>query len=537
MDKARYKRNYDLHSWSGVTLGMFLFVVCFTGSVAVFALSETRIWEDPARRIAFSDEPAAVTETFNAWYTEQKQRGDVERLSLSWPAPTSPYYSALADVHLDSTDEHELITQRWHPVTLAPVETRLASMSQWLVDFHIYLKWPTMLGGHSAGAFVVGLAGILLLLSALTGGIAHTKLKEEAFSLRLDKSVRLKWQDSHKVIGLWGAPFHIMIGFTGAFMGIIATLTPVVAFLAFQGDTEALFAAVQGEHKEASGVEAQMIPFEDARKFMYPRATHPPQSMQIENYGDETATYTLFWGPSDRLAQDQLKISAVTGEPLPLEPLQETDTAFKRINAAIGPLHFGTFGGVAIKFAWFLLGLALSAITAFGTMMWIERRQHGNAGNRSDTFYNRLSKLNVGICAGLPVATAALFVQNVLYWGDEAQRGVSIASTYLGVWGVAIIYSFVRDNTYKANRELIGIAGVFLIVAALFNQALTELSDGSAEIHFRILMVDLTLVTLGAMAVWAAKALPTGRPEKARAIGSRSTSMQNTKSSNTVPAE
>lgn len=31
MDKARHKRNYDLHSWSGVTLGIFLFIVCFTG--------------------------------------------------------------------------------------------------------------------------------------------------------------------------------------------------------------------------------------------------------------------------------------------------------------------------------------------------------------------------------------------------------------------------------------------------------------------------------------------------------------------------
>ena len=293
MDKARHKRNYDLHSWSGVTLGIFLFIVCFTGSVAVFALNETQVWEDPARRIALQGDPAPITPTFEDWYEEQAKLGDVERLGLIWPSPTMPYYSAYASVHLDATDEHGWIEKRWHPETLAPLETQQASMSRWLVEFHIYLKWPSMLGGRLVGAFVVGLAGILLLLSIVTGVVAHTKLREEAFSLRFHKSIRLKWQDTHKVIGLWGVPFHAMIGFTGAFLGIIATMTPIVAFLAFQGNTAAIFTALEGENRAASDVPAQMISLEDARNFMRPDSDVPPRSISMQNYGDEAASYTL----------------------------------------------------------------------------------------------------------------------------------------------------------------------------------------------------------------------------------------------------
>lgn len=557
MDKARHKRNYDLHAWSGVTLGIFLYIVCFTGAVAVFATGETYVWEDPANRIALPSEPAPITETFDAWYAEQTQRGEVELLGLSWPTQTTPYYQAYADIHLHGGDEHEhghehegehdedhaheeahvhaWVEQRWHPETLAPLGTRQASMSEWLVDFHIYLKWPTMLGGYGVGSFIVGLAGILLLLSIITGVVAHTKMREEAFSLRFDKSVRLKWQDSHKVIGLWGAPFHVMIGFTGAFLGIIATMTPIVAFLAFQGNTTALLAAVEGEHQAASGVQAQMISLEEVRAFTRPGSDQSPYSVEIEHYGDETAAYTLVWEPSERLAVDLFKISAVTGETLPLSPLQETDTAFKRINASIGPLHFGTFGGVALKFLWFVLGLSLAVITAFGTMMWIERRQHGNVGNRSDRFYNRLSKLNVGVCSGLAVATAGLFLHNVIYWGDEAGRGLSIAWAYLGAWGLAIAYAFFRNGIYKANRELIAITGVLLILAALLNQVMTELPAGGMGHHTRTLITDLTLITFGVSAVVVAKALPQKRKDKVRIQDKRQ--VQPSKRSVSVPAE
>ena len=279
MDKARHKRNYDLHSWSGVTLGIFLFIVCFTGSVAVFAMNETHVWEDPAKRLEFSSEPAPITGIFNDWHAEQKELGDVEFLSLSWPSKTDPYYTAYADIHLDANDEHEWVEQRWHPQNLEPLVSRQASISQWLVDFHIYLKWPTMLGGRTVGAFLVGAAGILLLLSILTGVIAHTKLKEEAFSLRLEISVRRKWQDSHIVIGLWGAPFHIMIGFTGAFLGIITTLAPILAFLAFQGNTAALFAAFEGDRPANSDAPAQMMSLEDVRMIEHPESEQSPQSV------------------------------------------------------------------------------------------------------------------------------------------------------------------------------------------------------------------------------------------------------------------
>ncbi|MEM8862599.1 MAG: PepSY-associated TM helix domain-containing protein, partial [Chloroflexota bacterium] len=55
-NRDRQIRIYDLHSWSGISLGLFVFVVCFSGSLALF-FHEIQTWEDPARRLAVAAAP------------------------------------------------------------------------------------------------------------------------------------------------------------------------------------------------------------------------------------------------------------------------------------------------------------------------------------------------------------------------------------------------------------------------------------------------------------------------------------------------
>ena len=104
----------------------------------------------------------------------------------------------------------------------------------------------------------------------------------------------------------------------------------------------------------------------------------------------------------------------------------------------------------------------------------------------------------------------------MIYWGDEAGRGLSIAWCYLGVWAVAIAYAFLRDGVYKANRELIAITGALLVLAAVLNQLVTELPTRGIGGHTRTLIIDLTLIVFGVSAIAIAKALPQKRVEKKR---------------------
>ena len=298
----------------------------------------------------------------------------------------------------------------------------------------------------------------------------------------------------------------------------------------FQGDLVALFETVQGPQVEASGVSAEMISIDDFRLILHPETGVAPMSVSIQHYGDANAVYLGFWPATERLTTTEVfKISGVTGEQLEMTDIERGSSLPSRIVAATGPLHFGTFGGVAQKYLWFFLGLSLAVITALGTMMWIERRQHGNEGKRSDRFYNGLSRLNVGICTGLAVATAGLFVHNLIYWGAESGRGLSIAWAYFGVWIASVAYAFLRSGPYQANRELIGITGGLLILAAILNQGLTELPLGRIGQHIPTLMIDL-------IALAVAKKLPATRPEKAK-VKKAKAKAEDVPTSVTVPAE
>ena len=74
MDKGHRIRIYGLHAWSGITMGLFLFVVSFTGCLALFE-RELLTWEDP-RRLVVPDELTPVHGVIESWIVANAQGKD-----------------------------------------------------------------------------------------------------------------------------------------------------------------------------------------------------------------------------------------------------------------------------------------------------------------------------------------------------------------------------------------------------------------------------------------------------------------------------
>lgn len=523
MDRARHLRNYDLHSWTGIALGFFVFIVSLSGSIALFD-AELKSWEDPARRLVLTDNPVPVDPIFREFIAEQQAEGELNSASLRFPNQIEPYYSAFAFLE-DENGESHFHQRRWDPATGEEIPERGAGLSVWLLDFHRDLMWPDALGGRTVGRSLVGVVGVILMLAIFSGVIAHTKIFEELFTIRYWRSVRLKWQDTHKVAGLWGLPFFAMISATGAFLGIVAILSPLVAVLAFKGDTEALIEAVIGAPAEPAGIEAEMIPLDGLSSVLHSESGLKPDRVLINHWGDEEATYTLLYHADTQLAiYDSMTISAVTGEKAVNETF-ETRSAASRVSSAVTPLHYGTFGGehgsfasIALKILYLVLGLCLAIITAMGNMMWIERRLHGNDGSKSEVFYRRLSRFNVGVCSGMALASVAIFYLDKLYFGAEALRISWTGWTYFGVWFVAIFYALSVTNEYRSLVAILTATGVGLMGIPVLNAAVTGdvFWDALTSGHTASAWIDVACLICGALTVAAARSLPRTRPEKQR---------------------
>ncbi len=526
MDRARHKRNYDLHSWSGVTLGLFIYVVAFTGCFALF-YHEVQTWEDPARRLPMVEEPVDMQATLNDWIAE-KTAGDlhIDFLTFTYPSEVEPYYSAFLGVDIPREGgghDHEFSTQRWDPATGEALPERGEGLSLWLLEIHRKLMWPDFLGGVTVGRGIVGIAGVILLMSIITGVIAHTKILEELFTLRFFRSMRLKWQDAHKVFGLWGLPFYVMIAITGAVLGVVTLLAPVIALLTFKGDQEALIAAVLGEPQAPAGVEAQMISVDELRTLTEPTSGERLRYVVMNNFGDANAYFDLYFDPDTELMSvEGYQISGVTGERMEEGASEDsaidTSTPANRVLATMTPLHYGTYGGISLKFLYFVLGLALAVITGLGMMMWVERRKHGNVGSRSPQFYHALSKLTVGVTCGLPLATAAVFYADRLAPVAPEGRLAVVGWTYFLVWSGAIGFSLFRNDDYRTVRELLAASGALLAGVPLLDMATTgdffllSIFVGAGP----EVWVNLSCLVIGVLTVLSAVSLPRTRTDNSR---------------------
>ncbi|MEM9304332.1 MAG: PepSY-associated TM helix domain-containing protein [Pseudomonadota bacterium] len=516
MDRDRRVRIYDAHSWTGISLGLVLFVVCFTGSLAMFA-RDLQTWEDPARRLPLVADPIAIDPLFQQWVESEatEHEAEVTFMGMNYPTAEAPFFRGNVNLR-DPDGVVHFHQQRWDPATGAVIPDRQDGLATWVLDFHRDLMWPEFLGGRQIGRGLVGIFGIVMMLSILTGIITHRKILREMFTLRLRRSVRVKWKDGHNALGVWTLPFSIMIAFTGAWLGIIVLLLPVTGMLVVKGDSEKLIALLSGPQIEATGEAAPMISLDEiARRSHSSGDGRLPTAVFIQHYGDTSAVYDIQYKPDTELMYSESeRINGVTGAALPLTGLQER-TAATRTLGAITPLHYGLFGGVALKCLYLALGLALSVVVVLGNMVWIERRWHSAEGSRSPNFYHRLSQLTVGVSMGVVLASVAIFYADRLYTGAEESRIVFIGQMYFLAWFATIVFSFLRSNNYQTVRFLMRACGAGLMALPVFD-ALTAGATPWAEFatgHVAAPAINATLFVLGLGCVMVAQRMPRERRE------------------------
>ncbi|WP_294331427.1 PepSY-associated TM helix domain-containing protein [uncultured Sphingomonas sp.] len=350
------------HSSLGLAFAAVLYLVCLTGALAVFVAEFTR-WENPAAPRVATLSPGAVPRA----YAEALARagGPVDRILIVLPASENPLLRVRTEAH--GAGERE-----W----LADAEGHLAAplregWSDLLVRLHVSLHLPRAWGG-----FLVGLAGVALLSSLISGILAHPRIFRDAFHLRLGGSRRLQEADLHNRIGVWALPFHLIVSLTGALLGLSTVIIAVLGMVAFQGNTAKVYALFRTPRL---AVDARPAPPLDLRPMLadaarrvpagridYLRIEHPMRrdcsvELQVEDGSHHIAGTDAYGYDRDgRLYHAKRAAENNLGG---------------QILGALGPLHFGWFAGPIVKVAYGLLGLGLAYLASGGVLLWIARRR------------------------------------------------------------------------------------------------------------------------------------------------------------------
>jgi uncharacterized iron-regulated membrane protein len=395
------------HSSLGLAFAALIYLVCLSGSIAVFA-HEFQRWESAAAPQVTDVTPDAVQTAFEGAIA----RGGpgVEHVYITLPSADFPRLL----LYVDAAEDRQYLADARGQI----VEGSAFAWTEFITRLHINLHLPQTWGG-----FLVGLIGVALLSSLISGILAHPRIFRDAFHLRLGGSKRLQEADLHNRLGVWALPFHIIISLTGAFLGLTTIIVGVLGMAMFNGDVNKVYALFI----PAPPVDdPRPAPVLDLRPMF---AKLPDKDGRIEyvftEHPTERGGAALFnVRHPDRLAGTdsyafRRDATIYNERPAAANNLGED------ILAASGTLHFGWFGGGIVKIVYFALGLGLTYLAASGVHIWLARRR--NKGRPAPGWERAWAATVWGQPAGLAAAVVAALVAGTIAPTIAAWLVVSLA--------------------------------------------------------------------------------------------------------------
>lgn len=460
--RSKAKALLNLHSWSGIVLGMLLYAVIFTGTVAVIA-DEIGEWSNsnyPKDLLITTD----VNETVNQLaeitpdeYLDEISVYENDRQQLVYffhthklnPSGDMDEFGFQYKVN----PKGEIISQQQGFGSELFAQDDTYALSRFLVSIHTELHIPS-----PWGLILTGILGLAMLIASVSGFMMHRHLFTDMFSIRKQRDGRSLKRDSHTVAGTWSIPFAILLAFTGSFFSFSDSFgLPAMGIVAFGGDQEALMHTLVGEQQQKSEVpkdSANLTPMiADAAK----RQSAVPAFISISHFATESASLLTFFMPNEgEVGFEQLVYDATNGDFIEYKPLVGTvPSAGSAILSLIYPIHYGTFAGLFSKIIWVGLGIATCYVTITGLQLYAHRNEKGEQNWR---WFSRLCTWGF---LGLPLCSlssaSGFFISEKLALNQSVWTPLS----FLIAAAVVTILTLTIKNIRLLSNVLLASNGVF----------------------------------------------------------------------------
>ncbi len=453
------------HSGLGIAFAAVIYIVCLSGTLAVF-YDEFLRWENPDAPRVEAVSPEAV-QTALEQAVQQAGEG-VEHVYLTMPDKDRPYLR----VSVDAAQESDWIADGAGDL-VAPMRD---AWSEFILGLHIYLHLPA-----TWGIFVVGMTGVALLSSLISGILAHPRILRDAFHLRIGGSQRLQEADLHNRIGVWGLPFHIVISLTGAFLGLVTVTVGVLGLVMFDGDTDRIYDLFLAQEPAENPAPAPLLD-------LAPMFAQLPDAGRIDRitleHPTEQGGAALFDFRNDAALAETASYAFDRGG-LYYAKGAEDFTFGETVLGSMGPLHFGWFSGGVIKIAYGILGLGVTYLAVGGIKIWLARRR--DKGRPAPGWERVWAAVVWGQPLGLAAAALAALA------APAAGQGLLI-----GVWGGVALAALALAAALPAaaiGRWGKMLSGAALIVLGLWHAA----GHGGLAGPALVWIVDLALLAAGAL--------------------------------------
>lgn len=502
-----------LHTWAGVVVGALLFAIFWMGTLSVFDREIDR-WMVPSTRLApaLAQQPASFDRAAQA-------AAPLVAGSPQWFV--RPPTERVPAIELRWRDEATKTFERrfLHPQTGAVLEhTDTLAGTGFIFPFHfnLHIKWKDV------GYWLVGVAGMAMLLLVVSGVVIHRKIFADFFLFRPRKHLQRASLDLHNLTGVLALPFHFMIALSGLviFMSIYLPSAVHGPYAREAKPQDAFFAEAYGTWKRPKAGEP---------------AARPPASLDAmaaaarREWNGGEPHFLRVWHPGDAASYVELRRSYEHAVTMNVDTMvfdaatgvvlhRHTAGPVMNVQRFISGMHFIQFRHWTLRWLYFAAGLAGCVLIATGFLFWLEARRAGHA-KKGLAGVRVVEALAVAAVPGILAATVVFFIANRLLpldaqlagWDRAALEMWAFYLAWLAALGHAAWRARAQDSRHASTawREQTWAAAVLAALAMLLNWLTTghHLAYTLGQGVWAVAGVDLGLVVLALGAALTARHL------------------------------
>ncbi|MDR7947434.1 PepSY-associated TM helix domain-containing protein [Achromobacter aegrifaciens] len=517
--RADYIRIYkSVHTWTGILTGMALFIAFYAGALTVFKEPLTR-WATPPAAVApvaLEDAPDLIARTLQArpdvakGFSIHLQDAEHVPARMSW------------EVRDGQADDHDESSIRHHVAYLdARGELRLeeaapSGLMPFIDVLHRVVGLPV---DSDPNRWFMGIVASLYAIALVSGVIVLLpSLVKDFFALRVGKNLKRMWLDAHNVVGIVSLPFHIVMALSSVVFAFHDGIYDLQDKLMYEGKLESVFQR-SGGGAPAGEVRNPADMLTPAELLAQARALAPgfePYGLQYQQVASPRAIVRV-WGKDDSAVSPRARggfvaLDPYSGKVLNRDYLPGGQDAPNLWVSSFFALHMASFGGAAVQWLYFLLGLAGAWLFYSGNLLWIEtRRKRANRQTgeipvqRLDT--RLMASATVGVCLGCVCGISLMMVASKGLSGHVGDLNAWLRALYYMAFFASLAWAFLRGGA-AAGVHLLWVAAALTLAipAASLVGGLFPASGLWAHTSAAALAVDATALAAGLGFAWMAKA-------------------------------
>lgn len=455
----------SIHTWVGITSGIFLFIAFFAGALTMFKQPIDDWMHKPVSSLS------GVPET----HLNQL----VSQVLQQHPAAKKNFQIQL-DAH-----QHALVTwtegqpgreldlneHRW--VASLDTQGRLISHQEIpsklaeLIDLlHRTGGIPGMLDDEHLGIYVMGVASVLYFLALVSGVILLLPtLVKDFFALRPGKNRKRFWLDAHNIIGITSLPFHLMICLTAIVFAFHDQYYDALNHFVSPVKTE----ASSGQSKKLAPARSELLApsrlMETIRLASNQADIHKLEFMNLESARPMLRVALnnpryLVRGPES----GYLVLNPYNGKIMNASMVPGKEGTWMAIIAPFFSLHFGSYGGDFVRWVYFFFGLCGAFLFYSGNLLWLEKRRKNQA---RQTRSNRwMAATTVGICLGSIIAVICCMLAGNWFYQSVPNLNTLFMPIYYTVFLGSLAWSYWRGAA-QASVHLLSVSCLLLFAIPL----------------------------------------------------------------------